>query len=400
MSDMSGPDSPGSFYDPYADAVLEDPAPVYARLRREAPVLHLERYDAWFLARFEEIWQATQSPKLSVARGITPSNLLLGQPALDRMPSQMDPPRHTEVRALVGPHFRPAAARELEPAMRRVAASLLDELVPRGSFDAVRDFGARLASRVACLLTGLPAEDADRLCHWVNGFFHRRPGHRGETEVAARVGAELHDYVAGFVRAARRDPARASGVAHTLLTRTPGTRPMDDEDVTAALVNFQIAASDSFPKALAATLHRLWQHPDQRRRVAADPALCADAFHEAVRFDTPTQFQGRTVVEELAIGPHRLRPGQKLCFLFASANRDEREFAEPDRFDVLRRPRRMLGFGNGIHLCLGMHVARAEARVALEELLGRVPDYAVREAEAERARTEYVQGWLRLPIEF
>jgi len=100
------------FYDPYDDAVLEDPVPVYARLRREAPVLHLERYDAWFLARFEDVWRALQSRGLSVAMGITPSNLLLGAPPLDRMPSQMDPPRHTELRALVARHFRPTAARE------------------------------------------------------------------------------------------------------------------------------------------------------------------------------------------------------------------------------------------------------------------------------------------------
>lgn len=387
-------------YDPYDDAVLEDPVPVYARLRRESPVLYLERYDAWFLARFEDVWRALQSPKLSVAKGITPSNLLLGQPALDRMPSQMDPPRHTEVRSLVARHFRPTAARELEPAMRAIASGLLDELVPRRGFDAARDFGARLASRVACLLTGLPVEDADPLGEWVGGFFHRRPGHRGETEVAERVGRELHAYVADFVRKRRRAPERATGVAGTLLASRSGTAPMDDEDATAALVNFQIAATDTFPKVLAATLHRLWQHPDQRRRVAAEPALCGDAFDEAVRFDTPTQLQGRTVLEELAVGEHRLRPGQRVCFLFASANRDELEFEDADRFFVLRRPRRTLGFGNGVHLCLGRHVARSEARIALEELLRRVPDYAVDESLARRARTEYVQGWLRLPISF
>jgi len=387
-------------YDPYDDAVLEDPVPVYARLRREAPVLHLERYDAWFLARFEDVWRALQSPGLSVAKGITPSNLLLGAPPLDRMPSQMDPPRHTELRGLVARHFRPTAAQELEPRMREIAVGLLDELVPRRRFDAARDFGAPLASRVACMLTGLPQEDADALGEGINGFFHRRPGQRGETEVAVRVGRELFAYVGEQVSRLRRDPERASGVARTLLTRTPGTKPLDDEDVCAALVNFQIAATDTFPKVLAAALHRLWQHPDQRRGVAARPQLCSDAFDEAARFDTPTQFQGRTVREELVLGPHRLRPGQKVCFLFASANRDELEFADPDRFDVLRRPRRTLAFGNGVHLCLGRHVARSEARIALEELLRRIPDYAVIEADAKRARTEYVQGWLRLPIEF
>ena len=373
---------------------------MYARLRRESPVLYLERYDAWFLARFEDVWQALQSPRLSVAKGITPSNLLLGQPPLDRMPSQMDPPRHTEIRGLVARHFRPGAAQELEPVMREIARELLDDLVPRRSFDAARDFGARLASRVACILTGLPREDADALGEWIHGFFHRRPGQRGETEVAERVGRELHAYVADRVQRLRRDPERAGGVAHTLLTRTPGATPLDDEGVTAALVNFQIAATDTFPKVLAAALHRLWQHPDQRRRVAGDPALCEQAFDEAARFDTPTQFQGRTVLEEIAVGPHRLRPGQKVCFLFPSANRDELEFEDPDRFDALRRPRRTLAFGHGIHLCLGRHVARCEARVALEELLRRIPDYAVRESEARRARTEYVQGWLRLPLEF
>jgi cytochrome P450 len=95
-----------------------------------------------------------------------------------------------------------------------------------------------------------------------------------------------------------------------------------------------------------------------------------------------------------------MHPGQKVCFLFASANRDELEFADPDRFDLLRRPRRSLAFGNGVHLCLGRHVARSEARIALEELLRRIPEYAVVESEAKRARTEYVQGWLRLPLEF
>jgi hypothetical protein len=387
-------------YDPYDDAVLEDPLPVYARLRRESPVLYLERYDAYFLARFEEVWRALQSPKLSVAKGITPSNLLLGAPPLDRMPSQMDPPRHSEVRGLVARHFRPTAVRELETAMREIAGGLLDELVPRRRFDAARDFGAPLASRVACMLTGLPREDADTLGEWINGFFHRRPEQRGETELAERVGRELFGYVAEQVRRLRRDPERAEGVAHTLLTCVPGTKPLDDEDVTAALVNFQIAATDTFPKVLAAALHRLWQHPDQRRSVAARPALGSDAFDEAARFDTPTQFQGRTVLEELVVGSQRLYPGQKVCFLFASANRDELEFADPDRFDLLRRPRRTLAFGNGTHLCLGRHVARSEARIALEELLRRIPEYAVVESEAKRARTEYVQGWLRLPLEF
>ena len=389
-----------SFYDPYSDEALENPQPLYARLRAETPVLYLEEYDAWFLARFEDIWQATQSSTLSVAGGITPSNLLLGHPPNTRMPSQMDPPRHTEIRRLVGPRFRPSAASALEASARTIARELLDSLLPGGRFDAARDFAGPLASRIACRLTGLPEAEAPRFRTWIDGFFHRSPDRRGETEKAARAGADFETFVSGWVRDARRHPDDCSGLAHTLLTEAAGAAPLDDDHVTQALINFLIAASDTFPKALSATLHRLWQHPDERRRLAADSSLVVEAFNEAVRLDTPTQFQGRTLLGDYQIGDHTLREGQKVCFLFPSANRDEGEFPAADAYRVERRPPRTLGFGNGIHLCLGMHVARMEARVALETLLPALGDYEVDESACRRARTEYVQGWLRLPIEF
>ena len=124
------------------------------------------------------------------------------------------------------------------------------------------------------------------------------------------------------------------------------------------------------------------------------------AFQEAVRIDTPTQFQGRTVLAPVEVGGRRFEPGERICFLFPAANRDPREFDRPARFDVRRSAPRTLAFGNGLHLCLGRQIAMVEARVALEELLALVPDYVVCRDEAHFARTEYVRGWLSLPIEF
>jgi len=389
-----------SFYDPYSDEVLENPQPVYARLRAEAPVLYLEAYDSWFLARFEDVWQATQSPLCSVAGGLTPSNLLLGSPPNTRMPSQMDPPRHTEIRRLVGPHFRPAAAAALENQVQAIVAELLEALLPLGRFDVARDFAGPLASRIACRLTGIPESEAPRLRRWIDGFFHRSPGRRGETEKAGQAAAELEDFVSGWVREARRDGKERSGVAQTLLSQPAGDEPLDDDHVSQALINYLIAASDTFPKAFSASIHQLWRHPDERARLAESPELALLAFNEAIRIDHPTQFQGRILLDDYRIGDHPLRAGQKVCFLFPSANRDDAEFVSADEFHIQRRPPRSLGFGNGTHLCLGMHVARMEARVALNALLPAIGDYQVDEKASRRARTEYVQGWLELPIEF
>lgn len=387
-------------FDPYSEAFLDDPHAVYARLREESPVHYEARFGATFLARFEDVWSLTQSRKLSVAGGITPSQLLLGAPANPKMPSQMDPPRHTEMRAVLSPHFRPGAVARLEGEIRSVARRCLDEAMPAGRLDVAGELGARISSHMACRLVGFPLEHAPALSQRVNAFFHRRAGQRGETEKATEAAGALYQWVGDFVAELRADPARATGISADLIACRVEGRALDDDDLVHAIVNLLIAASDTFPKALATTVDRLGHAPDQRRTVVRDPGRIPDAFQEAVRVETPTQFQGRTVVESFELGGRRLAVGERVCFLFASANRDPREFVAPDRFDLDRRPPRSLAFGNGLHLCLGRQLAMLEARVALEELLARIPEYAPRREEAHYARTEYVRGWLRYPIEF
>ncbi len=387
-------------FDPYDEAFLDDPQPVYTRLREESPVHFAERFGATFLSRFEDIWAATQSRKLSVAGGITPSQLLLGAPANPKMPSQMDPPRHTAVRSVLSPHFRPGAVARLEGEIRGIARACIDAALETGRLDVAADLGAKVSSHMACRVVGFPFEHAAALSQRVNAFFHRRPGHRGETEKATEAAASLYAWVGEFVAALRAEPRRATGLAADLLACRIEGRLLDDDDLLHALVNLLIAASDTFPKALAATVDRLAQAPDQRRAAVLDPTLLPGAFQEAVRVDTPTQFQGRTVLEPIEFGGRTLRSGERVCFLFAAANRDPREFAEPERFDPCRNPPRTLAFGNGIHLCLGRPLAMLEARVALEELLARIPEYEPVRGDARFARTEYVRGWLSFPIEF
>lgn len=385
-------------FDPYDDDFLDDPHATYARLREESPVHLVPAFGATFLSRFEDVWAATQSRKLSVAGGITPSQLLLGAPANPKMPSQMDPPRHTAMRALLSPHFRPGAVSRLEQEIRRIAEACLDAAIETGRLDVAGELGARISSHMACRVVGVPLEHAPALSQRVNAFFHRRVGHRGETEKAVEAAEALYAWVGALVSSLRRDPASATGVCADLLAARIEGAALEDDDLVHAIVNLLIAASDTFPKALAGTLDRLACEPEQGRAVAADPALIPGAFLEAVRIDTPTQFQGRTVVEPFLVGGRRLEPGEKVCFLFPAANRDPREFPEPERYDVRRRPPRTLAFGNGIHLCLGRPLALLEARVALETFFARVGAWEPIREEARFARTEYVRGWLAYPV--
>ncbi len=388
-----------TLYDPYADEVLDDPHGVYPALRSSSPALFLEPYDAWFLSSFEYVWEGLQRRELSVAGGITPSQLLLGAPANPLMPSQMDPPRHTSVRKLLSDtSFRPSRVQDLEADVATRAAALLSSFGPTDAFDAVRDYAAPLAMGTASRICGFNPDDGPVFIDWVNQFFHRRPGQRGETERAAEAGTALYGYVTDHLAEVDRHPERATGLTQALLTTPVDGELMTTEGVISTLVNMLIAAADTFPKAFAATLVALDAHRDQRRRVLEDPDLRLEAFLEAVRLDTPTQFQGRTVTEDFELDGHRIEAGQKVCFLFAAANRDPAEFADPNTYQVDRRPRRIVGFGHGTHVCLGMHLARMEARVSLAEFLRRFPDYRVDLEGAQYARTEYVRGWLRLPV--
>jgi cytochrome P450 len=150
----------------------------------------------------------------------------------------------------------------------------------------------------------------------------------------------------------------------------------------------------------SAALNRLAQNPDQRAACAADPALIPDALHETLRIDMPTQMLGRTIARDFELRGQELAAGSGLLFLWGSANRDEREFSEPDTFDLYRRAPRILSFGHGQHMCLGAHVARLEGRVVIEEVLRVMPDYEIDTDGIQRLRSEFFRGFAALPLRF
>jgi cytochrome P450 len=389
-------------YDPFSDEVLDDPNPVYARLRREAPVYHLEKYDAYALARFQDIWDVSSDPvAYSVRRGTSAPQLL--SKVLPPFPNlnHMDPPQHTALRKDVWQYFSPRAVLVYEDRLRRAVLAKLDELLPSGRFDVMNDLAFPVSAKMACIAMGFPEEDSDGLVSLVQRFFGREQGVVGMGPKAMAAYAEMEAYLQELARTRIEQGVTPDNPVDTLLAA-----PEIDDEVPSLetrashLMLLLTGSTETFPKTFASALFRLWQHPDQRAEVTADLSLVPDAYDEVLRYDMPTQFLCRMTLREVEISGVRIPKDRPVLMLYPSGNRDELEFDEPDRFDIHRRAERILTFGHGVHRCLGIHFAKLEGRVMLTELLRAVPDYEVDVPSSERLRTEFVQGFAVLPIEF
>jgi cytochrome P450 len=312
----------------------------------------------------------------------------------------MDPPAHTRLRSGIRACFLPKHVRRLEPVARQFFSELVDGVIERGEADVIQDLGSKLSVRVACLAIGIPVEDAELLNRLVTRFFHHDPDVQGMTEDGLAALVELNAYCLDAIRARRRSPVDSPEALSALAAFELDGRRFTDEEAASHVTLLVIGGSETFPKTLANGVLRLWEHKDQRAQLVADPARIPDAYDEILRYDMPTQFLCRTLKRDVRLHGQILREGQAAMFLYASANRDDREFENPDVFDVGRRPPRILSFGAGTHACLGTHVARMEGKLTLEAILSRIPDYEVDLDRAERLRTEFVQGFSRLPITF
>jgi len=388
-------------YDPYSEAVRRDPHSMYRQLRAEDPVHFIEKYQVWVLARFQDIWDVSNDTQhLTNTRGTAPAQLMTKDQPVGPVINTVDPPEHTAVRSAIRRNFLPRNVRALEVHARELCETMTHEAIQRGELDAVREFGSMLSVTIVCHAVGLPLEDGPYLSSLVQGFFSHDPDTGGMTaEGMAHLG-ELNDYCVDRIRERRRNLRGIDDPLERLATFEHAGESYADEVAGSHVGMLVIGGSETFPKLLASALVRLAEYPHFRKELRGNPSLIPDAFDEVLRFDMPTQFLGRTVVEPFELHGRQLEPGHGLMYLYASGNRDEREFDQPDLFDIHRRPPRILSFGSGPHQCLGRHIARMEGRVALETLLPALGDYEIDEDRAVRLQTEFVQGYGSLPLRF
>jgi len=387
-------------YDPFSEEVMHDPAPIYERLRDEAPAYYMEKWDAWALSRFADIWKASADTRhFTATRGTTSAHVLTKVQPVTPMINLMDPPQHTKLRAAMRDHFSAPNVAPLEPVIRKMAKELLEDAKARGRIDAMGELSSKIAVTVACTVNGLPVEDGPMLNDLVWRFFKREPGVEGMTPDGLAAFGELDAYFRKVIAERRKGPKPDSVLGELLEVEIDGAK-LDDASISSHLAMLIIGGAETFPKTFANLLRRLAEHPDQRAELVADPSLIPDAFTEGLRFDMPTQFLCRVVTKEIEFHGETLKPGQPVLFLYPSGNHDEREFENPDVFDIHRKPARILSFGYGPHSCIGINTARLEAKVCVEETLAVAPEYELDLANAERLVTDFVQGYAKFPITF
>ena len=388
-------------YDPYSDAVMRDPFPVYAELRREAPVFYHEKYDTWFLSKFEDIWTSTSMDLFTAEQGVAPEMVLLKRPPPpDPVFSMLDMPRQRDYRRMFVPRYTRRAANEMEADVRAMTREILEPLAAKGSFDVYRDLADPLATRITADLIGIPEDETFRLRALVAKFFEREPGQIGGRPENEKAGEELIGGIAAAIqkRMEEGDQGRDDHISVMMRTEAEG-KPLSLASIIGTTHTLLVTGVEVVTLAVANTIYYLWQHPDQRSQVVADRGQVPHAFAESLRYDQPTNLLGRFVKGEVEMRGQKLQPGQGVMFLWASGNRDEEEFDEADRFDLSRRPKRSLSFGHGYHKCIGEHLGNLEGRVLLEEILAVAPEYEVTSG-AERAYSEFLHGYHRMPIEF
>ena len=402
-----GLDSPVDLdYDPYSAEALHDPTELYRQLRARYPAYPLPQYGAWAISCFDDVWRLGEDGD-AIVMGMGP---LFDPAALTRGPdlpqptgavtsfSQTDPPLQTTLRQAVGTPLRPRAVARLEDDIRQLARQRLDELVPTGRFDLYADYGGQVSAAVMCRLIGLPVETASQILTLVNTSMRRVPP--GSAKEAGPARLQMHGTLVDLVRRRRADGPNASSAAidGLLAVRLAG-RPLSDDEIAIQLFTVLTGGTETVPKVVARCILELYRRPEQLAEVLQDPvATCPAAYEEALRFGAPLQYVGRTAARGLEIAGARVRAGQRLFLLIASANRDEREFPDPDEFRWNRRPERHLALGHGLHFCIGSHVARLEGRLLLEELLRRVPVFDLDEAAAVCPPSDFQIGYVTLPI--
>ncbi len=384
-------------YDPFDPRVQEDPYPIYAKLRDQAPAYWAEGANTWVLSRYHDVSAALADPaSFSSAKGIFPSPPGVDQSELFLpMLIMTDPPRHTQLRTLVSRGFTPRRIALMEAAIQRTTDHLLEQ-APEGPWDFVADFAGPLPAIVIAELMGVPAEDRDQFRAWSSTLVQANPLSGARDGIAAA--ASLYEYFAGFL-AERRNAPKSDLISDLVNADVEGERLSDDEVLGFCLL-LLVAGHETTTNLLANSVVTLAERPQDRARMAHDPAVLASAIEELLRYDSPVQGLSRTLTRDITLHGETLLLGQTALLLFGSANRDERAFPDADEFKIDRQPGRQIAFGRGVHFCLGAALARMETRVALQALLNHQtfnwhPDLPA----AERLHSGPIRGYASLPVQ-
>ena len=386
-------------YDPFDYEIKKRPHEVYRRLRDEAPLYYNEQHGFYALSRFEDVELGlTDRERFISGRGTTVDLIQSGLPSPPGLFINEDAPTHTKHRAIVSILFTPKSVNALEPMVRAYCARTFVDLAERGSFDFVSDLAQQIPMRVIGMLVGIPEEDQDALR--VGFESSMQAPYDPDAEPLANLSRSMklfEDYV-DFRMRNPTDDIMTRLIQHEFEDETGTRRTLTRDEILVYLVLIASAGNDTTSRLIGWTGKVLADHPDQRRLLVEDRSLLNNTIEEVLRYEPPSYHIARYVATDVEMHGRTIPEGSALVLVPGAAMRDEREFPDPDVFDIRRKMGHTLVFGYGAHFCLGAALARLEGRVVLDEVLNRFPEWEVDDDHARLTPGYFTRGWETLPV--
>jgi cytochrome P450 len=389
----------GVYYDPYDAAINADPYPTFRRLRDEAPIYYNERYDVWALSRHADVekglvdWQTFSNRRSDILEIIQsgmdlPSGVVLFE----------DPPLHTMHRGLLSRVFTPRRMNELEDQVREFCVRCLDPFVGAEKFDFAADLGNEMPMRVIGMLLGIPESAQTAVRDKSDAFLRTEAGKPMELRQDAIANGEIFAEYIDWRAEHPSDDLMTALLNAEFEDETGATRTLTRQEVLTYTQVLAGAGNETTGRLIGWLGKVLAEHPDQRRELVEDRSLIPNVVEETLRFEPTGPHIARYVARDAEYYGETVPEGSAILLLVGSANRDERRYDDPDRYDIHRAMGPHLTFGFGVHFCLGASLARLEARVALDEVLNRFTEWDVDYDNLKLAPTSTVRGWDTMPV--
>ncbi|HZO07220.1 MAG TPA: cytochrome P450 [Solirubrobacterales bacterium] len=383
---------PSSEIDLFSDESVLDPYENYRQLRDVAPAVYLTATDAWAISRFDDVREVLRDwERFTSAKGVA-----LNDPMNEANVGGIiasDPPLHTKLRRVLAERLSPKAIDALTDRINQEADELVTAVIAKGSFDGVQDLAGIFPIQVVADLIGLPDEGRDRLLEWANAVFDAFGPDNERSATGLPLVGEMWQYVGEVATRDRLAPGSMGLAVYEAADRGE----IEPESCIMLMGGYVAAGMDTTINAIGTGLQLLATHPEQWQALKSDPGLVRSAGNEILRYESPVQVFARTATADQEVSGQLVPEGERVLVLYGSANRDERKYEDPDRFDVTRNPIDHVGLGHGIHRCAGAALARLEIEAILSSLINRVEEIRL-EGEPVRQPNNTVRGLRNLPL--
>ena len=383
--------TPASDIDFWSDEVVSNPYPYYKQLRDLGPAVWLTRYDCWAVVRHKELRDALLNSQVFTSTAGIGMNAEANRNSEGVMIFS-DDPDHARLRRVFNRPLLPGALNAMKERLARLAEQRVEELIARGAFDAIPDLAQYLPLTVVTDLVGLTEEGKRNMLHWAGGLFDALgPEGHPRTLSGIEIAVEAFTYLHGLPREALDPEGWAAG-----LFRAADAGDLSHEEARKMMMDYTGPALDTTINGLGNALSLFARHPEQWDLLRAEPELTNRAIEEALRLESPVRSFGRKLTRDHDMGGVAMSGGDWALMVYASGNRDERRYADPETFDIRRDARDHLAFGYGMHLCAGMHLAKLEIRTMLDVLIRRVKRFHL--VEEDMVMHNLIRGRDRLVL--